>query len=77
MGGKSAFYHLPLTISQQLGYFHDEGLDVEIADFAGGARALQAVIGGTADLGAGFTSNMPTSSPRRWKRCTGRSMPCR
>jgi NitT/TauT family transport system substrate-binding protein len=53
VGGKSAFYHLPLTISQQLGYFHDEGLDVEIADFAGGARALQAVIGGTADLGAG------------------------
>jgi len=53
VGGKSAFYHLPLTVSQQLGYFHDEGVDVEITDFAGGTRALQAVIGGTADLGAG------------------------
>lgn len=53
VGGKSSFYHLPLTVSQQLGYFNDEGLDVEISDFAGGARALQAVIGGTADLAAG------------------------
>ncbi|UST53145.1 ABC transporter substrate-binding protein [Comamonadaceae bacterium OTU4NAUVB1] len=53
VGGKAAFYHLPLTVSQQLGYFQDEGLDVEVTDFAGGARALQAVIGGTADVGAG------------------------
>ena len=42
VGGKAAFYYLPLTISEQLGYFKAEGLDVEISDFAGGARALQA-----------------------------------
>lgn len=53
VGGKASFYHLPLAVSRQLGYFSDEGLDVEVADFAGGARALQAVIGGTADLAAG------------------------
>ena len=45
VGGKAAFYYLPLTISEQLGYFKAEGLDVEISDFAGGARALQAVVG--------------------------------
>jgi NitT/TauT family transport system substrate-binding protein len=50
VGGKSAFYYLPLTISEQLGYFKAEGLDVEISDFAGGAKALQALMGGSADI---------------------------
>jgi hypothetical protein len=53
VGGKAAFYYLPLTIAEQLGYFKDEGLDVEISDFAGGARALQAVVGGSADVVSG------------------------
>jgi NitT/TauT family transport system substrate-binding protein len=50
VGGKAAFYYLPLTIAEQLGYFKAEGLDVEISDFAGGARALQALAGGSADV---------------------------
>jgi NitT/TauT family transport system substrate-binding protein len=53
VGGKASFYYLPLTISEQLGYFKSEGLDVEISDFAGGARALQAVVGGSADVCSG------------------------
>jgi NitT/TauT family transport system substrate-binding protein len=53
VGGKAAFYYLPLTITEQLGYFKAEGLDVEISDFAGGARALQAVVGGSADVCSG------------------------
>lgn len=53
VGGKAAFYYLPLTISEQLGYFKSEGLDVEISDFAGGSRALQAVVGGSADVVSG------------------------
>lgn len=53
VGGKAAFYYLPLTISEQLGFFKTEGLDVEISDFAGGARALQAVVGGSADVVSG------------------------
>lgn len=53
VGGKAAFYYLPLTIAEQLGYFKAEGLDVEIADFAGGSRALQAVVGGSADVVSG------------------------
>ncbi|MFI4927439.1 MAG: ABC transporter substrate-binding protein, partial [Burkholderiales bacterium] len=48
-----AFYYLPLTISEQLGYFKSEGLDVEISDFAGGAKALQALMGNSADVVAG------------------------
>lgn len=53
VGGKASFYYLPLTISEQLGYFKAEGLDVEISDFSGGSRALQAVVGGSADVVSG------------------------
>lgn len=53
VGEKAAFYHLPLTISEQLGYFKAEGLDIEVSDFSGGARAWQAVIGGSADICSG------------------------
>jgi NitT/TauT family transport system substrate-binding protein len=53
VGGKAAFYYLPLTISEQLGYFKAEGLDVEISDFAGGAKALQSLVGGSADVVSG------------------------
>src|SRR5262245_40250418 len=53
VGGKAAFYYLPLTISEQLGYFKAEGLDVEISDFAGGSKALQALVGGSADVCSG------------------------
>ncbi|QJW84332.1 ABC transporter substrate-binding protein [Ramlibacter terrae] len=53
VGGKASFYYLPLTIAEQLGYFKAEGLDVEISDFAGGSRALRAVVGGSADVVSG------------------------
>ncbi len=53
VGGKAAFYYLPLTISDQLGFFKAEGLDIEISDFAGGAQALQAVVSGSADVCSG------------------------
>ena len=53
VGGKAAFYALPLTIAEQLGFFHAEGLDVVITDFAGGAQALQSVLEGGADVVSG------------------------
>jgi NitT/TauT family transport system substrate-binding protein len=53
VGGKNLLYYLPLTVAEQRGYFKDEGLEVEIVDFAGGARALQAVVGGSADVVSG------------------------
>lgn len=53
VGGKNLLYYLPLTVAEQLGYFKDEGLDIGIVDFAGGARALQAVVGGSADVVSG------------------------
>ncbi|MDO8278924.1 MAG: ABC transporter substrate-binding protein [Burkholderiaceae bacterium] len=65
VGGKASFYYLPLTISEQLGYFKAEGLDIEISDFAGGARALQSLVGGSADIVSGayeHTINMQSKN---------------
>jgi NitT/TauT family transport system substrate-binding protein len=53
VGGKNLLYYLPLTIAEQLGYFKAEGLELTIADFAGGSQALRAVVGGSADVVSG------------------------
>jgi len=53
VGGKPVIFYLPLTVAERLGYFKDEGLDVEISDLAGGSRALQSLMGGSADVVAG------------------------
>lgn len=53
VGGKATLYYLPLTLAERLGYFRDEGLQVEVTDFPGGAKALQAVVGGSADIVSG------------------------
>src|SRR5438552_1895013 len=53
VGGKTALYYLPLTLTERLGFFKDEGLNVRISDFAGGTRSLEAVVGGSADVVAG------------------------
>jgi NitT/TauT family transport system substrate-binding protein len=53
VGGQNALYYLPLTVVDRLGYFKAEGLDVEISDLAGGSKALQALLGGSADVVTG------------------------
>lgn len=53
VGGKALLYYLPLTIAERKGFFKDQGLDVEISDFAGGAKSLQALVGGSADVVTG------------------------
>ena len=53
VGGKPLLYYLPLTIAESKGYFKEAGLDVEITDFGGGARALQSLLGGSADVVTG------------------------
>ncbi|WP_454915693.1 ABC transporter substrate-binding protein [Xanthobacter sediminis] len=53
VGGKPLLYYLPLTIAERKGFFKDEGLDVTINDFGGGAKSLQALIGGSVDVVTG------------------------
>ncbi|MBB3268142.1 NitT/TauT family transport system substrate-binding protein [Azospirillum sp. OGB3] len=53
VGGKPLLYYLPLTVAERLGYFKEAGLNVEINDFGGGAKSLQALVGGSADIVTG------------------------
>lgn len=53
VGGKPLVYYLALSIAELQGFFADEGLNVSIVDFAGGSKALQAVVGGSADVVSG------------------------
>jgi NitT/TauT family transport system substrate-binding protein len=54
VGGQGQIIYLPLTLADQLGYFKQEGLSVEINDLKGGADALTAMIGGSTDATMGF-----------------------
>jgi len=51
---RSPFTYLPVYLAEPLGYYKAEGLDVAIAEFSGGAQSVQSVIGGSADIAAGF-----------------------
>ena len=53
VGGKPLLYYLPLTIAERKGFFKEEGVEAEINDFGGGARSLQALIGGSVDVVTG------------------------
>jgi len=64
VGGKASLYYLPLTIAEQLGYFKDEGLTVNIPDFAGGSQALRAVVGGSADVVSGAYEHTLNMQPK-------------
>lgn len=53
VGGKTALNYLPLALAEQLQYFKNEGLELELQDHAGGALAQQSMVQGHADLAAG------------------------
>jgi NitT/TauT family transport system substrate-binding protein len=50
---KTSFTYLPLTIAEQLGFFRDEGLDVQVNDYSEAATAAQALLTGAADICSG------------------------
>ncbi|OLC44338.1 MAG: hypothetical protein AUH43_18895 [Acidobacteria bacterium 13_1_40CM_65_14] len=54
IGGQNQLVYLPTTLARELGLYREEGLDVELQDHAGGAKALQALVGGSADVVCGF-----------------------
>lgn len=53
VGGKALLYYLPLTIAEGRGFFKEQGLTVEINDFGGGAKSLQALVGGSVEAVTG------------------------
>lgn len=54
IGGQNQLVYLPTTLAQELGFYRDEGLDVTLEDLAGGSKALEALVGGSADVVSGF-----------------------
>src|SRR5689334_15381016 len=54
IGGQNQLIYLPTTLARELGYYADEGLEIDLQDHQGGAKALQALVGGSADVVSGF-----------------------
>ncbi|MDK7178480.1 ABC transporter substrate-binding protein, partial [Micrococcus luteus] len=65
VGGQALVYYLPLSIADLKGFFKEEGLDVKIVDFAGGSKALQGVVGGSADVCSGAFEHTISLQNRR------------
>ena len=53
VGGSNSLYYLPLALTEKLGYFKEQGLNVEISDFKGGSQSLTALVGGSVDVVTG------------------------
>jgi NitT/TauT family transport system substrate-binding protein len=53
VGGANSLYYLPLALADKLGYFKEQGLNVEINDFKGGSQSLNALVAGSADVVTG------------------------
>ncbi len=54
VGGQTLLTYLPTTLAEELGYYEDEGLDVDLQDLQGGSKALTAMIGGSTDVTSGY-----------------------
>lgn len=54
VGGQTLLTYLPTTLAQQLGYYKEEGVDVELQDLQGGSKALTAMIGGSTQVTSGY-----------------------
>jgi NitT/TauT family transport system substrate-binding protein len=64
IGGQNQMVYLPTTLAQELGFYHDEGIEAELQDFAGGAKSLQALVGGSADVVSGLRPHDPDGGRR-------------
>lgn len=60
VSGKASFYYLPLTIAEQLGYFEQEGLELEILEFQSALRTQQALASGAVDTVCGSFDHVIT-----------------
>jgi NitT/TauT family transport system substrate-binding protein len=54
VGGAGCLCYLPTVLAKQLGEYDKAGVEIELIDFKGGSQALQAVIGGSADVVSGY-----------------------
>ena len=58
-GGIALFNYVPIVLAEQIGAFKKENLKVEINDFQGGQRSIEALVGGSVDLATATYENVP------------------
>jgi NitT/TauT family transport system substrate-binding protein len=56
-GPPAQLYFLPVVLAKQLGYFDQAQVNVELQHFNAGSKALESVVGGSADIVAGAYEN--------------------
>lgn len=62
-----AFCQLPLNLAHNMGYFGDEGLNVQVREYPDSAQAVQAVLSGAAHvLAAGYSQNLALQMRGHW-----------
>lgn len=54
VGGQPVLAYLPTTLGEELGFYEDAGVDVDIQDLQAGSDALQAMMGGSTDVTSGY-----------------------
>lgn len=69
--GSQILNYMPLGLTQSLGFFEQEGLNVTVQNFqAGGSKATQALVSGSVDGAVGFYDHPVLFSTQ------GRAIPC-
>lgn len=58
-GGIALFNYIPMVLAEQIGAFKKENLKVEISDFQGGQRSIEALVGGSVDVAIATYENAP------------------
>jgi NitT/TauT family transport system substrate-binding protein len=53
IGGRAALDFIPMYLASSLGYFREEGVQVTLQDLSGTPKAMQALLGGSAELAVG------------------------
>lgn len=56
-GPPAQVYFLPVVLAERFGYFAEAGVNVTLQHFNAGSKALESVIGGSADIVAGAYEN--------------------
>jgi NitT/TauT family transport system substrate-binding protein len=54
IGGSTGLQFLPHIIASELGFYKQNGLEMAAENLAGGSKALRALLGGSADVVAGY-----------------------
>ena len=74
IGGQNQLVYLPTTLARELGFYREEGLDVELQDFPGGSKALVTSTRFPVVTG-GIAAPLPSKTTKSGPRCSASSAP--